>query len=1236
MSFATELTRAAAQRGKLDPLYRELSDDWTLILQRLFPVWALIGPGLAEPGHIELRSRTVYLDSDELLGTARADPRRGARAPRDPAHLRRRDPRGPPRQAHQALGHRARPRARRVRRPGRAPARRRPRAARGAAHGGPRLPRVPRRQPRAGASCASRSSAAVLDCIVPRFAAQLALAALAGQPVTRDMAGRAMTYLHARTHYGVVDPAALAAAAADLARGARRPTTSTRSTTSTPGSSGSPTARTRRCRSGRGATATSSARPTRRRRRTPAATARRPARRPGDAGPTRRRGRRPARRRLAARTRSSARASTRARGQLEQLDEDVDLRRRSSRRAGAARRRDAATGAGTGAPTGRMPDRGVDRPPFPDEVQRGPPLRQAPAARPHARHCGGSTSARPAGASTAAPTRAAASSAPPGGPSSAHPWTITREITAPIEEPHVALVIDTSGSMARLRVRARPDRLDRHRRVPRRSAGGAPPRCSATPPRCSATAPSRCRTSRRSASAAAPRSPATRSRIGCRPPRDGPTAAARAPSTCSPTAAGTTPRPACRRSAGSPSTASRRSTSSIGAEPLSVEASRICVLTDPADGLDVIAAAHRRRPAAPPAAARGGVARPLDRDAPEHPERRPATTTEGDPMTHDALLPDPALFDVTTVAARARRRHARARRARAPRARPQRAPRHRPRGDRAARRACSCRTGQLVPCIGHRPDPDEPTVVLYAGQRRLLAARASHELAGTPGFDGLAPVAQPDRAAARPRARRGRDPPHPGPGEPARGALARDQQEQFRDCWQARAGLPDADRIAAVCADLGIGAGKAPQPAPPAHPPRRRSARASPSAPPATSSRSRWPTASPTCTTSPPSSPRPSPPRDHHQRAARPRAARPRRLRAPHRRRGRARLRRAHRRRRPARRRRADRARPRATSPPAATPQAAARARLRSPTSSTRELDALAARATQQRAQAARRRRAARPRRQRPLRLDVYDRGPDFAAGIWVIDPVFMLDAVRQQLADADGDARPRGDATSPAPASTTPTCATPPTRTASGAPPSAPATPRRPPATSASATTSAPALTDPTDDQLHALREIVCRLLAAPLPRRDRLRRRLDRPRTPAARRRHRPPRAAPRRRDRRRRARSARSTTPTRCAASPSSSRAGPPRSCSTPTASPAPRRSAPSAWRASCATRSPAASSRCAPPCGRSCARCSPRGSPSSTATRSSSTTGIETTVDLAAHRGDSDLDDLDLGDEDGDAA
>src|SRR3954447_24452097 len=95
---------------------------------------------------------------------------------------------------------------------------------------------------------------------------------------------------------------------------------------------------------------------------------------------------------------------------------------------------------------------------------------------------------------------------------------------------------------------------------------------------------------------------------------------------------------------------------------------------------------------------------------------------------------------------------------------------------------------------------------------------------------------------------------------------------------------------------------------------------------------------------------------------------------------------------------------------------------------------------------------------------------------------------------------------------STTTPCASPPRTTASAGPPSG--------ARHAEATTSnlglshdiRAALADPTDDQLHAVREIVCRLLHA-LPRRHRLRRRLDRPRAPAACRRHRPPRARPRR---------------------------------------------------------------------------------------------------------------------------
>src|SRR6185503_4860934 len=39
----------------------------------------------------------------------------------------------------------------------------------------------------------------------------------------------------------------------------------------------------------------------------------------------------------------------------------------------------------------------------------------------------------------------------------------------------------------------------------------------------------------------------------------------------------------------------------------------------------------------------------------------------------------------------------------------------------------------------------------------------------------------------------------------------------------------------------------------------------------------------------------------------------------------------------------------------------------------------------------------------------VHERGADFAAGIWVVDPVFMLDAVCQALAEQD-DAPPALD----------------------------------------------------------------------------------------------------------------------------------------------------------------------------------------------------------------------------------
>lgn len=111
--------------------------------------------------------------------------------------------------------------------------------------------------------------------------------------------------------------------------------------------------------------------------------------------------------------------------------------------------------------------------------------------------------------------------------------------------------------------------------------------------------------------------------------------------------------------------------------------------------------------------------------------------------------------------------------------------------------------GQLVPCIGHRPAGQK--VTLYAGQRRLLAARASQQLAA----NGQQPVRSLiilllDHAPSSDEIRRIQA------QENQREDLTlTDQQAQFADCWAARAGLRELDRVAAVCADLGIGAVKA-------------------------------------------------------------------------------------------------------------------------------------------------------------------------------------------------------------------------------------------------------------------------------------------------------------------------------------------------------------------------------------------------------------------------------------------
>lgn len=121
--------------------------------------------------------------------------------------------------------------------------------------------------------------------------------------------------------------------------------------------------------------------------------------------------------------------------------------------------------------------------------------------------------------------------------------------------------------------------------------------------------------------------------------------------------------------------------------------------------------------------------------------------------------------------------------------------------------AMMMRCGQLVPAIGRRIAAEK--VLIYAGQRRLLAARRSQDLATEEGYEGLAPLGSltvilldhepTDAEIRRIQAQ-----------ENQREELTlADQQDQFADCWADRAGLCEDDRVAAVCQDLGINPAKA-------------------------------------------------------------------------------------------------------------------------------------------------------------------------------------------------------------------------------------------------------------------------------------------------------------------------------------------------------------------------------------------------------------------------------------------
>jgi hypothetical protein len=446
--FVQQLHRAAAQRGRLDPVFQDLSDHWTLVLQRLYPVWALIGPGLSDPGHIEIHSRTVYLDSDALLGPRAAiaagqlEQRAILRCFGVALHetLHAKHTKRWAIEQNIALSESDDPADRQL-----AVDRQLLEEPRMEAHGLREFPPDSLR----GRFVRRALQAAVADVILPAFAGQVLELAATRQPLTRDLAARASVYLQARTHYGIVDPADLNGlrelwravlgehdlrALDDLyarlmwipdgelerldeaAREYRR-IVGEPDPPPSDGGAGEPGG------SGEGGGEADSGEGDR-----------------PDSGDEVKAG-------SLADALEQAIATARA-GQLEQLDEDVDLGQLLEHVAGEGEERGGlGLGRGTGLPTGRLPDRGVDRPPYPDEVQHArryaTRLRQAitqGTRQIDKRTPGGRFDGR-------AYARGRAEQAA-GRPVTTYPWRATRQVSAPIQEPHVGLIIDTSGSMA--------------------------------------------------------------------------------------------------------------------------------------------------------------------------------------------------------------------------------------------------------------------------------------------------------------------------------------------------------------------------------------------------------------------------------------------------------------------------------------------------------------------------------------------------------------------------------------------------------------------------------------------------------------------------------------------------------------------------------------------------------------------------------------------------------------------
>ena len=290
---------------------------------------------------------------------------------------------------------------------------------------------------------------AVVEVLLPRFIEAIMLEAVANQTVSRELCGRSIVYLQARSHYGVCDPARLGPlpglwkrvlGGEDMARldqlfarliwapdgdnGALDryaseyreiigpPPPPPPGADGQPGQGGAAGGRGDECASNEAATQGSD-------------------------------GEQPTPQSLGDALKQAA--TDLHDSELEQLHEDVDLQRllkAATKPEPPARGR----GHGTGRPSGRLPDRGVERPPMADEVQMA---RQYARRLHQARDVGLKRIDKrtPGGRFNARAHMRAHAQRTLGVPVSSHPWEITKIITAPLQEPHVGIVIDTSGSM---------------------------------------------------------------------------------------------------------------------------------------------------------------------------------------------------------------------------------------------------------------------------------------------------------------------------------------------------------------------------------------------------------------------------------------------------------------------------------------------------------------------------------------------------------------------------------------------------------------------------------------------------------------------------------------------------------------------------------------------------------------------------------------------------------------------